>query len=171
MVYLEPRQLHCTSAFPFIPCGTPGAPHDIHAHYHTLSCPRCMSHMLSEESQELNSHIHSPSASTLMMREKREKPYRSERVHGRHQGTEEREMCLPRRKPDERRLPVLRHQINFTLSHLPATVMSFIHPFPPVAMATLPLGAVHSFTSVFLTLLLRPSPSPDPSEPSPLYSI
>lgn len=33
------------------------------------------------------------------------------------------------RKPNESRLPVLRHQINFTLPHLPATVMSLIHPF------------------------------------------
>lgn len=41
-----------------------------------------------------------------------------------------REMCLPHKKSNERRLPVLRHQINFTLSHLAATVMSFIHPFP-----------------------------------------
>lgn len=33
-------------------------------------------------------------------------------------------------KPNESHLPVLLYQINFTLSHLPATVMSFIHPFP-----------------------------------------
>lgn len=39
-------------------------------------------------------------------------------------------VCLKKKKSNERRLPVLRHQINFTLSHLAATVMSFIHPFP-----------------------------------------
>ena len=75
---------------------------------------------------------------------------------------------LPDENPTRAASPCSAHQINFTLAHLPATVMSFIHPFPPVAMATLPLRATHSFTFVFLPFFLHPSPSPDPSEPSPL---
>lgn len=33
MIYLDQWQLRSTSAFPFIPCGTPGAAQDIYADY------------------------------------------------------------------------------------------------------------------------------------------
>lgn len=56
--------------------------------------------------------------------------------------------------------------ISHSLTSPPLWCHSFIRF--PVAMATLLLGAVHSFTSVFLSLPLHPSPSPDPNEPSPL---
>lgn len=41
-VYLELRQLHGTSAFPFIPSGMPGATHDIHAHSHRRVLSLCL---------------------------------------------------------------------------------------------------------------------------------
>ena len=74
----------------------------------------------------------------------------------------EREMCSPRRKPNERRLPVLRHQINFTLSHLPATVMSFIHPFPPRSHGN---SAAWSSSFFYICLSLPPSSSLPLSRP------
>lgn len=74
------------------------------------------------------------------------------------------------RKPNERRLPALRHQINFTLSHLPATVMSFIHPFPRSHGNYAAWSYSFFYICLSLSLFLCPSPSPDPSEPSPLTS-
>lgn len=57
------------------------------------------------------------------------------------------------RKSNERHLPVLRHQINFTLSHLAATVMSFIHPFPCSH------GNSAAWSCLFFYICLSPSPS------------
>lgn len=63
---------------------------------------------------------------------------------------------------------MLRHQINFTLSHLAATVMSFIHPFPCSHGNSAAWSCSFFYICLSLSLLLHPSPSPDPSEPSPL---
>lgn len=93
----------------------------------TCTCPPlCSSRMLSRE----NCNLHSPPGFTLK---------RGGIVNKQSLTSESRPQETPAyrgernvsawRKPNESRLPVLRHQINFTLPHLPATVMSLIHLF------------------------------------------
>lgn len=109
--------------------------------------------------------VHKRSAFTPMRKRRKALPVRARPQEA--PGNVGEKCASARRKPDESRHPVLRHQINFTLSHLPAAVMSFIHPFPR-SYGNPPAWSSFLFYICLSLLLLRPSPSPDPSEPSPL---
>lgn len=86
---------------------------------------------------------------------KKTEPYQCMPVHRRHQGTEEREMCLPHKNPTrDASLCSATKSISHSLTSPPLWCHSFIRF--PVAMATLLLGAVHSFTSVFLSFYIPP---------------
>lgn len=77
-------------------------------------------------------------------------------------------MCLPDEKHQQEPPPPCSatKSISQSLTSPPLWCHSFIRF--SVAMATWPLGPVHSPASASLSLLVRPSPSPDSSETSPL---
>lgn len=143
MVNLHPATTAtATSAFtPPPPCDA-GAPH---AHEHLpLSY---VSHAFNtihgaKKTNHTQTHTHSPACSKSYFEKERgvwrreAEPHRWEPVHRSHQGrgAQRKRVCLnAKKKSDERdvfpRAPLC-HQINFTLSHLAAAVMSFIHPLP-----------------------------------------
>lgn len=95
---------------------------------------------------------HSPSGSWTRSVRRREKAesHQWELVHRRHHGTQAREMCPPDQNPTRAACPCSK-SISHSLTSPPLWCHSFIlFPFP-VAMVTMPLGADHSFTSVFLS--------------------
>lgn len=95
---------------------------------------------------------HSPSGSWTRSVRRREKAesHQWELVHRRHHGTQAREMCPPDENPTRAACPCSK-SISHSLTSPPLWCHSFIlFPFP-VAMVTMPLGADHSFTSVFLS--------------------
>lgn len=94
-------------------------------------------------------------------------PYQWEPVHRRHQGTEEREMCLPDENPTRAASPCsATKSISHSLTSLPLWCHSFIR-FPRSHGNSAAWSCSFFYICLSLSLFLRPSPSPDPSEPSP----
>lgn len=125
---------NCTAHLPFLSFPVTRREHSMHMPPHFVSF-----HMFTRRQNNNYTFHHSEKQPSLWSGVKKKeavlpvrvRPQETTRLRG------ERNVSA-RRKPNQGRLPVLCHQINFTLSHLPATVMSLIHPFPPIAMATLP---------------------------------
>lgn len=166
MIYLDLWQLYGTSASPFTPTDTPGSPWKTHTHTHIL-----LTMLVSQiQAWSKDSHLHNQSVRRWgTRREKiltRESLFLQETPESMEWGGGDKCVC---EEKTQRELfpPLLHQQINFTLSHLPTTLMSFT--LVPVAMETPPLTTVHSYTSVFPLFLPPPSLLQSLMRPAHLY--
>lgn len=155
MVYLVQWQLHGTSALPFIPSHTPETHMRSMHFYITYTCPLSMFILHDVELEtvrvKIPHELTSPTLSTLAIRRsmvKREKRKQSYRWGNTRVQWREKCVCLRKTK----RVPPTPCSNTKSISHSLTSPPLWCHSFIPfsVAMATLPLEAVCSFSSLSL---------------------